>query len=272
MINRSLAALGVLALAAGAPVLAGSASASAASAAGTAHARLVPGGLYQPAASGLRQNAATTANTHGRVTLNYSSNWSGYAVTGSTFTSAKATWVQNAASCTSGDGDTDMSPWVGLDGFSSSTVEQTGTSADCSGSSVDYYAWYEMYPANYVTINKTVKAGDSFTGTVTHGSGKSYTLTLTDNTQSWTYTVTKSLSADDSSAEAVMEMAADNLTKWSGTDPFTSFTVNGEAVGSFSSSPYTIYQMEIENGSTLCDTTSALSSNENFTETWDNAC
>jgi hypothetical protein len=30
--------------------------------------------------------------------------------------------------------------------------------------------------------------------------------------------------------------------------------------------------MEIENGSTLCDSTSALSSSENFTTTWLNAC
>ncbi|MBR7838664.1 hypothetical protein KDL01_35680 [Actinospica durhamensis] len=269
MVNRTLSALGVLALAVGAPVLAGPASASAAAAG--VHGRAVPGGLYKPA-TGTHLNAAATGATHGRTTLNYSSNWSGYAVTGSTFTTATATWVQNAASCTSGDGSTDMSPWVGLDGFSSSTVEQTGTSADCNGASVDYYAWYEMYPANYVTINKTVKAGDNFTGTVTNTSGKTYKLTLTDNTQGWTYSVSKSLSASNSSAEAVMEMAANNLTKWSGTDPFTSFTVDGQPVGSFSASPYTVYQMELENGSTICDTTSALSSNENFTETWLNAC
>ncbi len=224
----------------------------------------LPGGLYKPA-PGAHPQAI------GGHVLNYSGNWSGYAVTGSTFTTATASWTQNAINCTSGDGETDMSPWVGLDGFSSSTVEQTGSSGDCDGSSPDYYAWYEMYPANVIIINKTVEPGDQFTGTVTHTSGTKYTLTLKDLTQGWTNTVTKSLSADDSSAEAVMEMAANNLTKF-GTDPFTGFTVDGQAIGSFTGSAYTIEQMEIQNGSTLCDSTSSLANNENFTTTWLNAC
>jgi Peptidase A4 family len=224
----------------------------------------VPGGLYQPA-------PGTHPATVGNHVINYSGNWSGYAVTGSTFTTAQASWIQNAATCSSGDGETDMSPWVGIDGFSSSTVEQTGSSADCDGSSVDYYAWYEMYPANVVIINQPVQAGDKFTGTVTHTTGTKYTLVLQDVTQGWTNSVTKSLSADDNSAEAVMEMAANHLTKF-GTDPFTSFTVDGQPIGSFSSSPYTIEQMEIKVGSTLCDSTSALSGNENFSTTWLNAC
>jgi Peptidase A4 family len=255
-------ALGSLAL--NAPAMA----ATPAQASGTvAKAGFEPGGLFKAA-------PGTHAKTVGGRTINYSSNWSGYAVTGGTFTTATASWVQNAGTCTKNDGETDMSPWVGIDGYSSETVEQTGSSVDCDGSSADYYAWYEMYPANVVVINKTVKAGDKFTGTVTHTSGTKYTLTLTDSTQGWTNTVSKSLSADDNSAEAVMEMAADSLTKF-GTDPFTSFTVDGTPIGSFTS-PYTIDQMEItSNGSssgTLCDTTSALSGGDNFTTTWDNAC
>ena len=224
----------------------------------------VPGGLFKPA-------PGTHSQTVGGHVINYSDNWSGYAVTGGTFTTATASWTQNAGTCTSGDGETDMSPWVGLDGYSSSTVEQTGTSVDCDGSTPDYYAWYEMYPANVITINKTVKAGDKFTGTVTHTTGTKYTLVLEDITQGWTNSVTKSLKADDNSAEAVMEMAADHLTKF-GTDPFTGFTVDGQAIGSFTGSAYTIEQMEIQNGSTLCDSTSSLTSNENFTTTWLNAC
>ena len=269
-INRTRAALSALTLALAAAALAGPASAAEAHGSAAARTPHTAGGLYRPA-PGVHASASTGRAT-GRTVLNYSSNWSGYAVTGGTFTTATADWIQNAGTCTKGDGQTDMSPWVGLDGFSDNTVEQTGTSIDCNGASADYYAWYEMYPANVVVINKTVKAGDSFTGTVTHTSGTSYKLTLTDHTQNWTYSVTKSISgAQDSSAEAVMEMAANHLTKF-GTDPFTDFTVDGSTVGSFTGSQYTIYQMEIENGSTLCDSTSALGGNENFTTTWLNAC
>jgi hypothetical protein len=265
MVRRWSIALGTPSLAIGSLALSGPATA-AASARGAAApaARFVPGGLFKPA-PGLHAE-----KVGGRV-LSYSTNWSGYAVTGGTFTTATASWTQSAITCTKGDGETDMSPWIGLDGYTSETVEQTGSSGDCDGKTADYYAWYEMYPANVVVINKTVRAGDRFTGTVTNTSGKSYKLVLQDITQDWTNTVTKSLSADDSSAEAVMEMAANSLTKF-GTDPFTSFTVDGQPVGSYTGSPYTIEQMEIQVNNTLCDSTSGLTSEENFTTTWLNAC
>jgi hypothetical protein len=223
-----------------------------------------PGGLFKAA-------PGTHSAVVGGRRISYSSNWSGYAVTGSTFTTTTASWTQPAIDCTSGDGETDMSPWVGIDGYTSSTVEQTGSSGDCDGSSPDYYAWYEMYPRNVVVINKTVEPGDQFTATVTHTSGTSYSLVLKDITQGWTNSVTKSLKADDSSAEAVLEMAANSLTKFS-TDPFTGFTVDGSPIGSFTGSPYTIQQMEIKVGSTLCDSTSALTNEENFTVKWLAAC
>lgn len=256
-------AVPVSAIALAAASMAAATPAMAATAASASHARLLPGGVFKPA-TGLGAHASV----RGGKAIEYSSNWSGYAVTGGTYTSVSATWVQNAGTCSSSDTDTDMSPWVGIDGYSSSTVEQIGTSVDCSGSSKTYYAWYEMYPANYVQISHTVSAGDKFYGSVTR-SGTSYTLTLEDETAGWTYTITKTASGDaNSSAEAIMEMAADELTKWSGTDPFTSFTVNGVAAGSAG----TTHQMEIQDGSTLCDTTSSLSSGENFTTTWDALC
>ena len=38
--------------------------------------------------------------------------------------------------------------WVGLDGYTSKSVEQLGTDSDCTNvNSPSYYAWYEMYPA-----------------------------------------------------------------------------------------------------------------------------
>jgi hypothetical protein len=270
MIKRMTISLGTLGLVLGTSAAIAAGPATAAAPQAVAHlanpaAFFKPGGVMKPATA-----RPESAKSVGGRTIQYSSNWSGYAVTGSTYTSVSANWTQSKVSCSSSDTDTDMSPWVGIDGYSSSTVEQTGTSGDCNGSSVDYYAWYEMYPANYVTINKTVKPGDEFTGTVTHTSGStSYTLKLADDTEGWTYSVTKKLSASDDSAEAILEMAADELSTFS-TVPFTDFTVNGTAAGAYPSSD--IQQMEIEDGSTICDTTSSLSSEENFTNTWENLC
>jgi hypothetical protein len=75
-----------------------------------------------------------------------SSNWSGYAVLGSSFTSARGSWVVPIAVCTGASGDEYAASWVGLDGYSSNSVEQTGTDFDCDGTTPSYYAWYEFYP------------------------------------------------------------------------------------------------------------------------------
>jgi Peptidase A4 family len=266
MVRRWTISLAGLALVTGSLAVAGPAMASASHhvSRGAVSHTFQPGGLFHQA-----------PGTHPEIVnghrINYSTNWSGYAVIGSTFSTATADWTQNAITCTSGDGSTDMSPWVGIDGFNTNTVEQTGSSGDCSGASPDYYAWYEMYPRGVHVINQTVKPGDKFTATVTHTGGTNYKLMLEDITQGWTNTLTRSLSASDASAEAVMEMAANHLTKF-GTDPFTSFTVDGQPIGSYSGSPYTIEQMEIKVSGTLCDSTSGLTNNENFTVTWLNAC
>src|SRR5262249_15762449 len=62
-----------------------------------------------------------------------STNWSGYAVTGGTgaFTSISASWTEPTGTCTSGQKFSSF--WVGLDGFNSNSVEQTGSEVDCSG-------------------------------------------------------------------------------------------------------------------------------------------
>jgi hypothetical protein len=50
--------------------------------------------------------------------------------------------------------------WVGLGGWGTSQVLQAGTAATISGSSVNYWAWTEWYPAGYVVSNLAIKPGD----------------------------------------------------------------------------------------------------------------
>jgi Peptidase A4 family len=140
-----------------------------------------------------------------------STNWSGYAATGSSgaFNAVSASWVQPTATCSSGDQYSAF--WVGLDGYSSNTVEQTGTEVDCSGRTAEYSAWYEMYPAYPVYFSNTVHAGDQFTGSVTYQPGTgtatgTFTITLHDITAGWTGTTSQALaSAVRSSAEVIAE-------------------------------------------------------------------
>src|SRR6266478_4625824 len=159
-----------------------------------------PGGPIQ-----LVGSASAVPNARGGIRHQAAStNWSGYAATTGTYTSVSASWTEPTGTCS---GSAKYSSfWVGLDGYNSSTVEQTGSEVDCSGSTPKYYSWYEMYPAYPVNFSNTVRPGDHFTGSVTHTSGSSYTLKLSDTTQGWSHTVTKSLSgAANSSAEVIAE-------------------------------------------------------------------
>lgn len=104
-------------------------------------------------------------------------NWSGYASINSTFTDVKGSWVQPAATCNGKS--TYSSFWVGLDGYSSSTVEQLGTEADCSHGKPVYYAWWEMFPNVSHTISFfTVTPGVRYSAEVQSDGGDDFTLTL----------------------------------------------------------------------------------------------
>jgi hypothetical protein len=133
-----------------------------------------------------------------------STNWSGYAAfkTGTTFSDVKGSWVQPAANCSSGTQYASF--WVGIDGYSSNTVEQIGTDADCSSGQPVYYAWYEMYPQFPVTIPMAILPGDTIYAEVQYTAG-GFVLTLRDGTQSFSTPVLKMKRADRSSAEWVAE-------------------------------------------------------------------
>jgi Peptidase A4 family len=165
-----------------------------------------------------------------------STNWSGYAATGASgqFTSVSSSWMEPTAQC-SGYGDQYSAFWVGLDGYSSSTVEQTGSEADCAGRTAEYSAWYEMYPAYPVYFSNRVRPGDNFTGSVTYQkSTGDFVITLTDSTQKWTQTASQAAGgAARNSAEFIAEAPSSGtsgavlpLTNF-GTVNFSGAKVNG---------------------------------------------
>jgi hypothetical protein len=154
-------------------------------------------------------------------------NWSGYAAQGSGFTSVTSSWVEPSVSCNSTD---DLfAPWVGIDGYGSATVEQTGVATDCSSGRPVYQGWYEMYPAAPVYYSNPAAAGDHITATVTR-SGVNYTLTLSDTTQGWTKTTTKTLTASNTSVEVIMESPTAAYPNF-GTVNFTGSRVDGGTLG-----------------------------------------
>jgi hypothetical protein len=134
-----------------------------------------------------------------------STNWSGYAVTGTSFTVAKASWIVPAVNCSTTP-NTYSAFWVGLDGYSSSTVEQTGSESDCDGKTPSYYAWYEFYPNPSEEITSVpVEPGNIMYAEVSY-SGSEFTTTITNESTGKSYSKTAKVSgAKRSSAEWIAE-------------------------------------------------------------------
>jgi len=158
-------------------------------------------------------NGTPTPNGHNGTTDADSYNWAGYAdvsTTDGTFTKVSGSWTVPRVTCSTLE-DSITSEWVGLDGFSDSTVEQVGTSSQCFEGSDLYYSWYEMYPAGVVEVGRFSDAGDGISASVT-SSGSSFTLKLTDtqtNVNSFTQTGSCPTSTClDTSAEWIAERPA----------------------------------------------------------------
>ena len=155
-----------------------------------------------------------------------SSNWSGYAVqtTANAVTSVSGSWKVPAVS---GQGPAYSAVWVGIDGYSSSTVEQIGTESDVlSNGSPSYYAWYEMYPNYSYNISNTtsptgvvitsstftVKPGDSITASVqyvTTSTGSAFQLTLNDGSEFFTIVIPQAASSGRHSAPQAQRSSAE---------------------------------------------------------------
>lgn len=110
--------------------------------------------------------------------VNYSTNWAGYAVT-STAGSVSGVSASWAVPSVTGSGAGYSSTWIGIDGYTSSSVEQVGVEADIAHGVPNYSAWYEMYPSSMVTVDLAVNAKDQVSASVTY-SGGNFTLTITD--------------------------------------------------------------------------------------------
>lgn len=204
-----------------------------------------------------------------KISNSTSTNWAGYAVTGGRYTKVTSTWVQPAVTC---NGTAYSSFWVGIDGDTSGTVEQTGTEADCNGSTPVYSAWYEMYPKFPVNYANPVVPGDHFTATVSTDGAGNFTLTLSNTTRGWTQSVAKRLkSAKLASAEVIAEAPSSSggvlpLANF-GTVGFSGSTVNGAVL---TSSTPGLDPITMQSGSTVKAQPSGLS-NGSFSVAWRHA-
>jgi hypothetical protein len=212
-------------------------------------------------------------------------NWAGYAVTGTDFTSAKGSWTVPTVNCGASPNAV-VAIWVGIDGYSSTTVEQTGTSTICEHATPVYYAWYEFYPNASATISSiAVAPGDKITAEVSYSSStKEFTITLTNVTTGAHYSTSEAVSgAVRSSAEWIVEAPADSAvgilnladfgkaylgdvyTDQAGTNEATDSTVSG-VINKFTTSVQRITQVDWLDYTQQQPT--ALSDGSSFYTTW----
>lgn len=266
--------------------------------AATASARTTAAATARPSASaeaGALARAAIEKLTVGQHPLNHlvgvtsppgklkgltqvqSTNWSGYADTGSSFSKVSASWTEPSALCSSGKEQL-AAFWVGIDGYSSSSVEQDGTLIECYRSRAYQYSWWEMYPTNAIqVVGQTVASGDAITSTVTR-SGTSYTLTVTDSTHTAnSFTVTEGCSGcANSSAEWIAEAPSSSSSIYPLAD-FHSWTASNASVTEGSTSG--VISSFTDDEITMVDSSGSIkalpgslnSSGNSFSVTWERA-
>ena len=218
-----------------------------------------------------------------------STNWSGYAATGNngSFNNVSSNWVQPVLNCAALPNQNSYSAnWVGLDGYSSSTVEQIGTEADCYNNQPYYSVWYEMYPLNPYEIrtNLTVHPGDQITANVQYNAptyaivrGRlrqvtvaNYVLKLTNSSTGKSFTTTQSsrINFSRSSAEVITEAPYSNgvlpLADY-GIINYTNSTANNLPLGSAPG----LQNIVMQNPAGMVSTPSLFDpTNKNFSITW----
>jgi Peptidase A4 family len=204
-----------------------------------------------------------------RTSTDSDQTWSGYAVTGpdGKYTSVTGSWTIPKMNCSKGNGD--ASPWIGIDGWSTATVEQIGIDLVCTNGVAEYNPWVEMYPANSIYFSDPVNAGDTLTASVTVSDGV-WTLTESDAATGWTKTFHKTPPkgsvAHKASAEAILEDIGS-----SGAPPVPDFNAvdfsNIRADGTLLASAGTVHKTTLERGSTLLSKESALAGGS-FSISW----
>jgi hypothetical protein len=154
-----------------------------------------------------------------RIVKNYSatildsSNWAGYAINAPTnsVTQVKGSWTEPSVICSSTSAIEYAVFWVGIDGLTSGTVEQTGTAAECSSGVASYFAWYEFFPAGSVgIITVPISPGNVISASVKYSSTTSkFTVMIKDVTTGKSFSHSASVvGAARSSAEWVVEAPA----------------------------------------------------------------
>ena len=239
----------------------------------------------------------------------YSYNWAGYYVTGTGFTSVSASWtVPTVATTSTGY----SSVWVGIGGVNGNGLVQIGTEQDCLSSGTTagpshgpdlvakpsggnpghggggggggsrsctptYNAWWETYPANaeQPISGMTISPGDAISASISLSSGQ-WTLSISDATAGTSFTHKVTFTADQTTAEAIVERPAlctVRTCKLTNLADFGVVDITGASAGTSTGTYFNLIStataiVMVDNGLKTMATPSSLSPGGEFTVTW----
>jgi hypothetical protein len=110
--------------------------------------------------------ALAPASTASAFSAKSATSWSGYILTGTTFTAIHAAWKQPVVTCPTDDARASF--WIGIDGWGTGSVEQVGTWGVCNGAGkpVTYRAWWEIVGGGGGAQPFAISPGDSIEASV----------------------------------------------------------------------------------------------------------
>jgi hypothetical protein len=145
--------------------------------------------------------------------LTQSDNWSGYDLTSGGYTAITGCWTVPSVAPTAWP--TYSSTWIGIGGGlgdgTDQNLIQTGTEQDWSSTSglapysAEYSAWWEILPANAITIPMTITPGDVMCASITKGPPSEWTISLTDQTTLASFNEQQKFSGAGETAEWIVE-------------------------------------------------------------------
>jgi hypothetical protein len=148
------------------------------------------------------------AQTNSRLqAVEYSSNWAGYVVSNIGTSRVLDIWGKWTVPIVSSSSPRPAysSVWIGVGGFDSSDLIQTGTGQEIDpNGNMRYYAWYETLPASVVSVFN-VNPGDVMNATIQYQGSGQWHIRIHDETTSNGWDETISYSSSFSSAEWIFE-------------------------------------------------------------------
>ena len=203
--------------------------------------------------------ASASPSTGHAVAVTTSSNWSGYVATGRSYNEASGTFtVPNVSRYLA---RSTASEWVGVDGWSDSSLVQAGVNEVPVGHGATIFEpWWEVVPGpQQFASGVMVRAGNRITVKVQEISAGRWSISLIDNTNGDHFSTVQPYSGEATSAEWVVE--ADATARGSSTElaPLAGkVTFTGATLDNAPASPGEALQSGTELGALTSSTAAGL--------------